>query len=66
MEMRRAISSVVEIGDGVAVLDAQEAVDGAGGVEEGAGEGRLAGLAVAGEDYITDLFGAVDLHGHTS
>ena len=56
----------IEVGDGVAVFDLVEAIGDAGGVEQGAGQGRLAGVAVTDDGQVPDLVGARDLHSGVS
>ncbi len=57
---------LIEIGDGVAVFDLVEAIGDAGGMEQGAGQGRLAGVAVTDDGQVPDLVGARDLHSGVS
>ena len=52
----------VEVGDRRAFVDLAEAVDHAGVGEDGRGELRLAGAAVADERDVSDAGGVVDLH----
>ncbi len=54
---------VVVVGDGGAVVDGPEAVDGARVEQEGRGELRLAGAAVSHQRDITDLVRIVHSHG---
>ena len=52
----------IEVADGVAVLDAAHAIDGAGGEQECFGERRFPGTAVADEHDVADPVGGIGLH----
>ena len=54
---------LVEVGDGVAVLDAAEAGECAGGEEHRLAQHRLAGAAVPHQDDVAELLGRVGIHG---
>ena len=56
---------VVEVGNGVAFVDAREAVGGAGGVEEPGGQGRFAAVTVADKGNVADVGTFVYFHWHT-
>ena len=53
---------VVEIGDGVAFIDACQAVGGAGGEEQPGGERGLAGMSVAHQANVPYVLAFVDFH----
>ena len=54
---------LVEIGNGVAFVDAGKAVGGSGGEEQPGGERGLAGIAVAHHADVPDVLAFVDFHG---
>ena len=56
---------LVEIGDRIALIHAEQAVGGAGGEEQTGGERRLAGIAVAHHTDVPDVLAFVDFHGCT-
>ena len=53
---------VVEVGDGVAFVDAGEAVGGAGGVEKSGGQGRFAAVTVTDKGNVADVGTFVYFH----
>ncbi len=53
---------VVEIGDGIAFVDAGEAVGGAGGVEESGGQRGFAAMTVTDEGDVADVGTFVYFH----
>ena len=53
---------LVEIGDGVALIDAQQPVGRPRAEQHARGERRLAGIAVAHQTDVPDILALVDLH----
>ena len=53
---------VVEVGDGGALVDPADAIDGAGGEEQGRHQLRLAASAMSDDSHVADAGGVVDLH----